>query len=77
MALRPVVREAFYAIAYGKKCAPVVIANQEGSLTGGTTESIIKDSNDGRNLPSCIFLEHTNLVHDDKDPKFYTLPKID
>lgn len=77
MALRPVVREAFYAIAYGKKCAPVVIANQEGSLTGGTTESIIKDSNDGRNLPSCIFLEHTNLVHYDKDPKFFTLPKID
>lgn len=77
MALNPVVREAYYAIAYGKKCAPIVIANREGTLNGGTTEAIIKKSDDNRNLPSCIFGEHTNLVHDDENPKFFNLPKID
>lgn len=77
MALKPVVREAYYALAYGKKCVPIVIANQEGSLNGGTTEAIVRDPEDKRNIPSCIFGEHTNLVHDDNNPKFFNLPQID
>ena len=76
-ALNPVVREAYYAIAYGKKCAPIVIANQEGTLNGGTTEAIINNPIDNRNIPPYIFGEHTNLVHDDNNPKFFNLPQID
>lgn len=76
-ALNPVVREAYYAIAYSKKCAPIVIANQDGTLNGGTTEAIIKNSVDNRKIPNYIFGEHTNLVHNDNNPKFFNLPKID
>lgn len=76
-ALNPVVREAYYAIAYGKKCAPIIITNKEGTLNGGTTEAINKSPIDNRNIPSYIFGEHTNLVHDDNNPKFFNLPQID
>ena len=74
--LRPVVREALYAIFYKKRCVPIVIADEFGIMNGGTTESIIKDIKDNRNLPSCIFNEHTNLVHNDNYPVFFNLPKI-
>lgn len=77
MALKPVVREAYYALAYDKKCVPIVIANKEGSLNGGTAEAIIRNPKDNRNIPSRIFNEHTNLVHDDNCPMFFNLPQID
>lgn len=77
MALNPVIREAYYAISYEKICVPIVIADEQGILNGGTTEDIIRDSTDNRNIPSCIFGEHTNLVHDDNNPQFFNLPKID
>ena len=75
--LNPVVRETYYAIGYGKKCAPIVIANQEGTLSRGTPEAIINDINDNRNLPSCVFGENTKLIHDDINPVFFELPQID
>ena len=77
MVLNPVVREAYYAIVYEKKCAPIVIANQENTLNGGIPEAVIRDSNDNRNIPSYIFNERTNLVHDDNNPQIFNLPVID
>lgn len=74
-ALKPVIREAYYAIAYGKTFVPIVIDNNE--LDGGIIERIIRNPSDNRNLPSCAFLERTALVHDNNDAKFFNLPKID
>ena len=75
--LKPVLREAFYAIAYGKKCSPIVIYNEKTNLNAGSVEAIAKDNNDPHNLPLCIFGEHTLLLHDDKKPVFFKLPNID
>lgn len=75
--LKPVLREAFYAIAYGKKCSPIVIYNEKTNLNAGSVEAIAKDKNNPHNLPLCIFGEHTLLLHNDKKPVFFKLPNID
>ena len=75
--LKPVLREAFYAIAYGKLCSPVVIYDEKNNLNAGSVEAIAKDNNDPHNLPLCIFGEHTLLLHNDKKPVFFKLPNID
>lgn len=75
--LKPVLREAFYAIAYGKPCSPIIIYDEKTNLNAGSVEAIAKDKNDPRNLPLCIFGEHTLLLHDDKKPVFFKLPIFD
>lgn len=69
--LKPIIREALYAIHYKKKSVPIVIVDDKGKLNGGTTESIIKNQADDRNLPHYIFNELTNLLYDDNNPKFF------
>lgn len=75
--LKPVVREAYYALAYKKKCCPIVIDDGSGQLDGGTTEKIVKEKSDNRHLPLTFFNERTLLVHDNKKPALFNLPKID
>ena len=73
--LKPVVREAYYALAYKKRCCPIVIDDGSGCLNGGTMEEIVKNMSDSRNLPLKIFYEHTILVHDNKNPVLFDLSK--
>ena len=75
--LKPVLREAFYAIAYGKPCSPIVIYDEKANLDAGSVEAIAKDKNNPYNLPLSIFGEHTLLLHDDKKPELFKLPIID
>lgn len=72
--LKPVLREAYYAIAYKKKCSPIVILDESENLNAGSVEIIAKDNADIRNLPCCIFGEHTILQHNDKNPILFNLP---
>ena len=74
--LKPVLREAYYAIAYKKKCAPIIILDENENLNPGIVESIAKSDTDPHNLPRCIFAEHTILQHDDNFPVFFNLPSI-
>ena len=76
-ALKPVIREAYYAIAYNKKMSPIVVIDKKNSLGVGSLEMIARDVNDPRNLPQSIFSEHTLLLHNDDKPSFFNLPKID
>lgn len=71
--LSPVVREAYYALAYKKKCVPIII--DDGNLSAGEVEGIAKERKDNLNLPASIFVERTLLVHDDKEPSFFELDK--
>ena len=71
--LSPVVREAYYALAYKKKCVPIII--DDVNLSAGEVEGIAKERKDNLNLPASIFVERTLLVHDDKEPSFFELDK--
>lgn len=78
--LKPVVREAYYAIIYNKKSAPVIILDEKNNLDGSTIEKIFSTPNDKRHLPIGLFCEKgakTYLVHDDKNPTFFNLAKND
>lgn len=72
--LSPVVREAYYALAYKKKCVPIIIKDDD-NLSGGKVESVAKNHEDNQNLPKSIFLERTLLLHDDKNPSFFKFSK--
>lgn len=79
-ALRPIVREAYYAIAYKKKSAPIIILDEKKNLDGSIIQKIFENPDDSRHLPNGIFGERgakTYLVHDDKDPKFFDFTKND
>lgn len=78
--LKPVVREAYYAVAYNKKSAPVIILDEKNNLDGNTIEKIFGNPNDNRRLPTGIFGENgakTYLVYDDRNPTFLNLTKND
>jgi len=75
--LNPVVREAFYSITYKKTCSPIVICDTNNNINAGSVEKIAKDDNDSRNLPLCVFEEHTLLEHNDESPVFFNLPNIE
>lgn len=77
MKQNPVVREAYYAIAYRKRCVPIVILDKNSGLDQKMVEDIAKDPNDSRNLPPQIFEGHTLLPYDDHHPDFFNLPKPD
>lgn len=74
--LNPVLREAYYAIAYKRICAPIVIFDEEEKLNPGSVEDIASDDTNSYNLPRCIFVERTILQHNDKSPAFFNLPAI-
>ena len=76
-ALKPVIREAYYAIVYNKKCTPIIVFDEKNNLDGGLLEKIAKDVNDPRNLPKSVFCERTLLLYNDEKPSFFNLPKID
>ena len=73
--LPPIIREAYYAIAYKKKSSPIVIKNN--NLNAGVVERIARDNKDTRNIPTEIFMEHTLLEHDDDNPSYFNLPEIE
>lgn len=75
-ALKPVLREAYYAVAYRCICVPIVIYDEVEHLDAGRVEHIAKDAADTRNLPHCIFKDRTILVHDDRNPVMFNLPLI-
>lgn len=75
--LKPVIREAYYAIAFRRLISPIVIYDDNTKLNEGKVEAIAKDPNDERNLPLCIFGEHTLLLHNDNNPVFFNLPQFD
>lgn len=78
--LKPVIREAYYAIAYNKKTTPIIVLDEKADLDRSTIERIFNDSSDNRKLPTGIFGEKgakTYLEHNDKLPDFFDLPIID
>lgn len=80
-ALKPVLREAYYAISLKKRPCPIVIVDSgnkdnNSNLDGGIVERIANSKNDSRNLPLSIFSQRTILQFDDEHPELFRLPVI-
>lgn len=79
-ALKPVLREAYYAISLKKKPCPIVIVCSDNkgnsNLDGGVVEKIANIKDDSRNLPLSIFSQRTILQFDDEHPELFRLPMI-
>lgn len=73
-ALKPVLREAYYAISLKKRPCPIVI--EDNNLDGGIVERIANSKNDSRNLPLSIFSQRTILQFDDEHPELFRLSAI-
>lgn len=80
--LKPIVREAYYAISYKKNSFPIIVLDEKNNIDGGTIEKIFtnyKKSKDNRRLPTGIFGENgarSYLIHDDRNPEFFNLPNF-
>lgn len=77
-ALKPVLREAYYAISIKKEPCPIVIvgSNNNSNLDSGIVERIANSKDDSRNLPLSIFSQRTILQFDDEHPELFRLPTI-
>lgn len=71
--LSPVVREAYYAIKMENIGGVIIPIDGNGSEQIQKIENLAKTCDDNINLPLRIFSEHNMEVHDDKNPKQFSL----
>ena len=81
--LKPVAREAYYAISYKKNSYPIIVLDEKNNIDGGVIEKIYanyRNGKDNRRLPTGIFGENgakTYPIYDDNNPLFFDIPNKD
>ena len=81
--LKPVAREAYYAISYKKNSYPIIVMDEKNNIDGGAIEKIYtnyRNGKDNRRLPTGIFGENgakTYPIYDDNNPLFFDIPNKD